>query len=265
MKNILITGAFGGMGKATTKKFLENGYRVFALDKTIPNGLNDENLIPIKCDMTDHQSIERAFEIVSKHTVHLDGIIHLCGIYMMNSLVEIEREDFEKIFKVNVEGAYLVNKIFLPLLYKGSNITIVTSELAPLTPLPFTGIYAITKKTLDAYAQSLKMELQLFGVGVSVVRAGAINTNMLGASTKALDDFVNNTTHYKCNATKFKRIVDSVEAKSVNPNKLAKLLYKISTTKNPKMTYSINRNPPLRLLNILPKKMQFWIIKKVLK
>lgn len=264
MKNILITGAFGGMGNATTKKFLENGYRVFALDKTTPNDHSD-NLIPIECNITDHQSIERAFEIVSKHTVHLDGIIHLCGMYMMNSLVEIEREDFEKIFKVNVEGAYLINKIFLPLLYKGSKITIVTSELAPLTPLPFTGVYAITKKALDAYAQSLRMELQLFGVPVVAVRAGAVDTNMLGASTKALDDFVNGTTHYKCNATKFKHIVDSVESKSISPNKLAELLYKISLKVSPKMTYNINRNPLLRLLNILPKKMQFGIIKKVLK
>lgn len=264
MKNILITGAFGGMGKATTSKFLENGYRVFALDKTIPNEHND-NLIPIECDLTDHKSIANAFEIVSKFTVHLDAIIHLCGMYMMNSLVEIEREEFEKIFKVNVEGAYLINKTFLPLLYKGSKITIVTSELAPLTPLPFTGIYAITKKTLDAYAQSLRMELQLFGVPVVSVRAGAVETNMLDASTKSLDNFVNNTTHYKCNATKFKHIVDSIESKCISSAKLAELLYKISLKENPKMNYNINRNFLLRLLNFLPQKMQFWIIKKVLK
>ena len=74
------------------------------------------------------------------------------GVYMLDSLVEMETESFKKIFDINVNGVFLVNKIFLPLLKKDSRILITTSELAPLDPLPFTGIYAITKSALDKYA-----------------------------------------------------------------------------------------------------------------
>ena len=74
-----------------------------------------------------------------------------------------------------------------------------------LDPLPFTGIYAVTKAALDKYAYSLRMELQLLGIGVSVLRAGAVDTGMLGASTDALDRFYDSTRLYTCNAERFKR------------------------------------------------------------
>ena len=184
---------------------------------------------------------------------------------MLDSLVEMDVESFKKIFEINLNGVYLINKSFLPLLKKDSRIIITTSELAPLKPLPFTGIYAITKSALDKYAYSLKMELQLMDIKVSVLRAGAVKTNMLGVSTAALDRFCKKTQLYSCNATRFKAIVDKVEAKCVSPLKIAKKTEKILEKRKPKFAYKINRNPLLLMLNALPERMQFWIIRKILK
>jgi len=184
---------------------------------------------------------------------------------MLNSLVEIEHDKFEKIFKINLFGAFLINKTFLPLLKDRSKIIMTTSELAPLDPLPFTGLYAITKSALDKYAYSLRMELQLLNISVSTLRAGAVNTGMLNVSMSELDEFCNNTKLYNYNAKRFMNIVNSVEAKKVLPIKVAKKAYKILNKKNPKFAYSINRNKLLILLNILPKRLQFWIIRKILK
>ena len=263
MKSILVTGAYGGMGKATIKRLSEQGYQVFALD--INAGEPLENVIPIATDVTSEQSISEAFDKVKSQTDNLYAIIHFAGVYMLNSLVEMKTEDFDRIFDINFRGVYLVNKIFLPLLKNGSKILITTSELAPLDPLPFTGIYAITKSALDKYAYSLAMELQLLGIRVSVLRAGAVETNMLGASTTALDKFCEETKLYSCNATRFKKIVNSVEARSIAPAKIAKKSVRIIEKKKPRFAYSINRNPLLLLLNILPKKFQLWIIKRILK
>ena len=193
-----------------------------------------------------------------------DGIINLAGKYTMNSLVEIDYNKFEEIFKINFFGCYLINKTFLPLLAKGSRIVTITSELAPLNPLPFTGIYAITKSTLDKYCYSLRMELQLLGIDVSVIRAGAVKTNMLNASTKSLEEFCHSTKIYDYNANKFKQIVDKIETKNIPPEKLAKKVAKVLNSKKTKFAYKINANFYLRLLNIMPKKFQFWVIKKIL-
>ena len=262
-QSILVTGAYGGMGRATTLALKQKGFRIFALDKTVADA--EVDIIPIQADLTDEQSVQNAFNLVSQHTNNLLAIVHFAGIYMLDSLVEMPSDQFEKIFKINLGGVYLVNKTFLPMLGDNSRIVITTSELAPLDPLPFTGIYAVTKSALDKYAYSLRMELQLKNIKVSVLRAGAVTTDMLGASTKALDDFCQNTQLYTCNATRFKQIVDSVEARSVPPAKIAKKVTKILSKRNPKFAYSINRNPLLMMLNVLPKRTQCWIIKQVLK
>ena len=261
--SILITGAYGGMGKEAVRLFIKKGFRVFALDKIV--GEREENLIPIQADVSDEESVINAFEAVRAEADELFAIIHFAGIYMLDSLVEMGYSDFERIFKINLYGVFLINKAFLPLLKKGSRIVITTSELAPLDPLPFTGIYAVTKGALDKYAYSLRMELQLLDIKVSVLRAGAVMTGMLGASTDALDRFCQSTALYSCNAKRFKNIVMRVEARSVKPSEIANKVEKILNKRSPRFAYSINRNPLLLVLNALPKGMQLFIIKQVLK
>ena len=263
MKTVVITGANGGMGKATTTLLKEKGYKIFALDKNIDNPI--ENVEYIVTDVTDIQSIKSAFERIKSQTESIDAILHFAGIYMLDSFIEIDETSLKKIFDVNFFGVCLINKTFLPLLIRGSKILITTSELAPLDPLPFTGIYAVSKSTLDKYAYSLKMELQLLGISVSVLRAGAVMTEMLGVSTSSLDRFCAKTELYTCNAKRFKKIVDSVEAKHISPNKIAVKTDKILKKKKPKFIYNINRNPLLRLLNFMPKRFQFWVIKRILR
>lgn len=262
-KFVLVTGAFGGMGEKVVWQLVKSGYSVIALDKMVKE--SPKNVYPIQVDITDEESVVCAFNKVKEITNSLYAIVHFAGIYMLDSMVEISAEKFERILKCNFYGAFLINKTFLPLLSKGSKILITTSELAPLDPLPFTGLYAVTKSALDKYAYSLRMELQLLDISVSVLRAGAVDTGMIGVSTTALDNFCNNTKLYSCNAKRFKSIVDRVEARKISPQKIANKTQKILAKKHPKFDYKINRNPLLLLLNIMPKRFQFWVIKKILK
>ena len=205
MKSVLITGAYGGMGKATAQILSSQGIRVFAFDKNVEEA--KENIIPIKADITSSESLNDAFSLVKSYTDELFAIIHFAGVYMLDSLVEIGENDYDKIFDTNVKGVFLINKIFLPLLNNKSRVIITTSELAALYPLPFTGIYAVTKTALDRYAYSLRMELQILGIKVSTLRAGAVKTAMLGVSTDALDRFCDNTRLYSFSAKRLKNIV----------------------------------------------------------
>jgi NAD(P)-dependent dehydrogenase (short-subunit alcohol dehydrogenase family) len=184
---------------------------------------------------------------------------------MLDSLIEMDSTDFVRMFAVNVQGAFLVNKTFMPMLGTGSRILITTSELAPLDPLPFTGIYAVTKAALDKYAYSLRMELQLIGISVSVLRAGAVDTGMLGVSVNALDRFCQKTQLYACNAKRFRTIVNGVEARCIPTEALAGKVLRILRARKPAFAYSINRNPLLLLLNVLPKRLQLFAIRMILK
>ena len=263
MKYVLVTGAGGGMGKSVVKRLSDNGSFVFALDKEKID--ESDNVLPLQVDLTNSEDIKKAFEKVKEKTDTLFAIIHFAGIYMLDSLFEISEEEFIRSFSINVFSAFRVNKIFEPFLKYGSRIIITTSELAPLDPLPFTGLYAITKSTLDKYAYSLRMEAQLKGISVTVLRCGAIDTGMINVSTNALNRFCNNTKLYTCNAKRFKKVVDKVEARKVSPEKVAKKVQKTLNKKRPPFVLKINRNPLLLMLNALPKRTQTAIIKSILK
>lgn len=263
MKYVLVTGACGGMGKSTVTALRKAGYGVFALDVTECGA--EDGVIPIAADVTDEKAVADAAEKVRAVTDELFALVHFAGVYALDSFVEMPYEKLRKIFDINLFGAMLVNKTFLPFVKKGGRIIMTTSELAPLDPLPFTGIYAVTKAALDKYAYSLAMELQLLGISVSVIRAGAVKTGMLGASSSALDRFCASTALYPCNAKRFKKVVDNVEAKCVPPEKIAAKAVKILGKRKPKFAYSVNRNPFLLMLNALPAGLQMRIIKGILK
>lgn len=259
---ILVTGAGGGMGLAACRRLSQRGHTVYGLDIRRPE---DAPMWFIETDLTNEEDVAAAAEALAARGVTLDAIIHHAGMYDLGSFAELPQERIQKIFEVNLFAAMRVNRLFLPLLTENAKIILTSSELAPLDPLPFTGLYAVTKTALEQYAYSLRMELQLLGHSVSVLRPGAVQTKLLGVSTARLDEFCENTELYTCNAARFRKIVNSVEARSVPPEKIAALDLKILQSDRPRYIYKCNRNPGLLLLNALPQRLQTAIIRRILK
>ena len=263
MKKVIISGYSGGMGLETAKKLSSNGYFVYGLDIKNPD-VELENTKFIKTDIRDLNSIRNAFEIISKECDEIDLIISMAGTYTFNSLIEMSEEEFIKMFDINVFGVYRLNKVFVPLLKKKGKIVIISSELATTDPLPFTGLYGITKSTLEKYAYSLRMELQLLDYQVSVIRPGAVETSFIEMSARSIEEFSNNTSMYNQIAERYKKVVNGVESRTIKTSKIANLIYKIANKKKPRYVYKINRNPLLLFMTILPKRFQNWVIKKIL-
>ena len=265
MKYALITGGASGMGRATALKLAQNGWQVFSCDiKT--NDEEVENIVQLKVDVRNIESIKEAYKTVSSKTDKLDALINFAGIIMMNSLIEISEEDFVKIFDVNLFGAYRVNKVFFPLVKNGNGrVIITTSELAPNKILPFNAIYAISKKALDAYAQGLTMELGLLNIPVITLRPGAVETPILKDSNKEMEELNANTELYKNTITKFKSIVDKEQGGAIPASKIADLVLKVLNKKRPKHIYSKNASKKLKLLSIVPTKLQLKIFKMILR
>ncbi len=260
---ILLTGSSGGMGFETAKKFVENGYAVFGLDiKDPPEPL--EGFTHIPADVTKKEQVEAAFAIVKEKGVRLDAIISEAGINDLNSLAEISEEDFIRIFDTNAFGIYRINKTFLPLLKEKGKFIMISSELGPLDPLPFIGIYSISKALIEKYAYSFRMEMQLLDHPVVLVRPGAVDTPFIDVSNEKLDKFVQGTAYYQDISKRFQKIVGGVQSRKISPKKIGELVYRINGKKKPRYVYKINRNPGLLLLNALPQRFQNWVIKKIL-
>ncbi len=263
MKTVLLIGAGGGMGTACARMFVKDGVCVFGLDR--PGMPMPDGVIPLFADLTEPDAVTAAYEAAKIQTDRIDAIVYMAGIYAADSLVEIDEARMRRFFGINVFGAYRVIRTFLPMFSEGARVVLVTSELADLDPLPFTGLYAITKSTLDRFAFSLAMELQMLGITVSVVRPGAVETPLLEGSVKSIEAFTARTTHYPNVAERFLRVTKAVEAKAVPPEAVAKKIRKALKARHPRFAYSLNRNPLLRLYGVLPKRLKLCFIKMFLK
>lgn len=183
---------------------------------------------------------------------------------MMASLIENDIEKMKKLIDINLYGAMTINNVFYPLLDKKGKIIIITSEVAYLDPMPFNGLYSISKTALDCYAQALRQELNLLNQKVITIRPGAIETPLSNNSITDTKNLAETTILYQKQAKNFFGLMLKFMGKSLKPEKLSIIIYKISQKKHPKYIYKIHQNLGLVLLNLLPKKLQCYIIKKLL-
>lgn len=262
MKNVLITGASSGIGKSLKDIFLKNGYHVIALD--INKIEKEENLDTFICDITSKEGLINVKQTLIDQNIKLDYIVDVAGIHMMASLVESPIDQMQKLININLNGTMLVNHTFHSLLQEKGRIVIITSEVASFDPMPFNGLYNVSKTALDTYAQALRQELNLIGQKVITFRPGAVKTPLCDSSLSGTQMLVDSTTLYKKQANKFLKLVTMFMGKPLPPEKMAKFIYKKSTKKHPKIIYKKHQNIGLLLLSILPKKWQCAIIKGIL-
>ncbi|MCI6155986.1 MAG: SDR family NAD(P)-dependent oxidoreductase [Erysipelotrichaceae bacterium] len=262
MQYVLITGASSGIGKSLKDIFLQNNYHVIALD--IKEIDPQDNLDSFICDITNKESLQNVKNTLDKQNIKLEYIINVAGIHMMASLVESPLEQMQRLININLNGTMSVNRIFHSLLKEKGRIIIITSEVASFDPMPFNGLYNVSKTALDTYAQALRQELNLLNQKVITFRPGAVKTPLCDSSLTGTQNLVDSTILYKKQAGKFLKLVTMFMGKPLSPTKMAKFIYKKSIKKHPKLIYKKHQNIGLVLLSILPKRWQCAIIKGIL-
>ena len=256
---ILVTGAGSGIGKAVFTRLQNAGHAVYGVD--IHYAEEGENLFT--GDITSPADMLRIKAALEAQGVALDWIMNFAGVHTMSSFIEEDYEKIKRLMEINLLGAVLVNKTFHSLLKSKGKILVTTSEVAPLDPLPFNGLYSVTKTALDAYTQALRQELNLLGQRVVTLRPGAIETPLARANGAATQQLCDNTILYKEESKYFCSIVKKFTGTPMPVEKLAALVEKIVRKKKPKYVYAKHRNLGLLLLSALPKSWQCFIVKKL--
>lgn len=259
---LLITGAASGIGQAAADIFIEHGHIVYGID--VAKASEKENFHGFAADITDEASLRGIKEYLIENKIKLDAILNIAGVHMMASLVESDYAKMKKVVDINLSGTMLVNRVLHECLTQQGRIIIVTSEVASFDPMPFNGLYNMTKTALDSYAQALRQELNLIGQKVITIRPGAVETSLSSESVKATQYLADTTVLYKKQAKNFAGLAAKFMGTPIKPEVLAALIYKAVTVKNPKLIYKKHRNIGLVLLNFLPKRMQCAIIKLLL-
>ena len=100
MATYLITGAGGGMGSVLCRKLAREGHRVLGIDLVLPDSMGGVRFF--SADITRTEDLQAVADNLHAEGIHLDGLIHMAGIYDLNSLVEMPKEDFCRDFNVNL-------------------------------------------------------------------------------------------------------------------------------------------------------------------
>lgn len=260
--NVLLSGGSSGIGNAVLKYFKEKGINVYSLDI---KDLDEDNVISYKVDLTDVNELIRIKEEFKKENIRFDAIVNVAGMFIIDSFIEVSDEELKRLIDVNLMACINLNKIFFELLNEKGRIIITSSEVSTLDPLPFNGIYSVSKCALDAYSQALRQELNLLNYKVITIRPGAFNTNLSRSSLVQTRELMDKTKLYSKQSHKFYNLVKKFMGKPSDPKKICNIYYKALTKKRPKLVYKKHINKLLVLLSVLPKRMQLLIIKRLLK
>ncbi len=178
---VLVTGATSGIGRATAELLAERGYFVYAGARSAED-MAELDAIPnvqaIRLDVTIRDDIDAAVETVRAEGRGLYGLINNAGVAILDPLIEVDEEDFFFQLDVNVMGPYRVTKAFAPLLIESGGRISTTGSLSGFVTWPFGGPYTMSKHAVEAFSEVLALELQEFGVSVSVVEPGNYNSRI---------------------------------------------------------------------------------------
>ncbi len=267
MMTVLITGVSSGIGNAAKELFLQQGHRVIGVDKAfppVPESHSSRRFLFFRADILDASALQDIFEHLHDHGIVLDAVVNIAGMHAIASMIESDPERVRQMYRVNVEGPLLVNRIFYPLLASKGRVLIVTSEVAGLDPLPFNGAYTVSKTALASYAQALRQELFLRGQKVVEIKPGAIRTPLAAGSITGLAAYAASTKLFCKEAGRFVRIAKAFMGTPLEAEKAAALIVRAAAVRHPRTTYTLHRNPGLLLLGLLPKKMQCLVVKLLL-
>lgn len=178
MSTAVITGAAGGIGRATATRFIEAGYEVTIVDINGPGVAATAAEIGAKAaelDITDDSAVA-AF---AAGFDDLDVLVNNAGLYRRGTLADQSIEDYRLVMDVNVLGPILMTRHLADALAAGRGGAVVNlASMSAFMPVPGTGVYSIAKAAVASFTELAAVEYAPRGIRVNAVAPGRISTEM---------------------------------------------------------------------------------------
>jgi NAD(P)-dependent dehydrogenase (short-subunit alcohol dehydrogenase family) len=255
---VVVTGASTGIGRATALLLDELGFRVFAGVRKSEDGdalreVSSERLDPLLLDVTNEEMVTTAFDRVEASAPEgLYGLVNNAGLSLNGPLELVDVTAMRQLLEVNVLGLLVVTKAFLPLLRKGRGRIVNVSSGHGLLAIPDKSVYAATKFAVQAISDSLRVELLPFGVQVSSVVVGKVETEVLGKIEASRQELLASAPPEKVNLYRPLLAYFDAEVKdlpSIPAEHAASVLTRALTDTRPKRRYLVG--PGARKMSIL--------------
>ena len=254
---VVVTGASTGIGAACALDCASRGMTVFAgvRDSRAGEALvakGGSRLIPITLDVTDEPSIARSVEVVQRAVgeAGLGGLVNNAGVVIGSPLEVIPLSQLRKQLEVNVIGQIAVTQAFLPLLRRGRGRIVNMGSIAGRGTIPLQGPYSASKYALEALTDALRMELQPWGIQVSIIEPGAIATSIWEKSGKTAEELEamagdEAKALYSEAVIRIREAVAQSAQRAISPDVVVRAVHHALTAAHPKTRYLVGKDAKL--------------------
>jgi NAD(P)-dependent dehydrogenase (short-subunit alcohol dehydrogenase family) len=184
---ILITGASTGIGRKITEHLAAKGYLVYAgarKQADLDSLAALKNVTPLKLDVTKQQDIDAAVVSITKAGHGLYALVNNAGIATVASVADTSMEEFDLLMDVNVYGPYRMTKAFTPLILESKGRISTIGSISGVLAGRDLSAYAMSKHAIEAFTDSLALQLEPQGVLVSVIEPGNYDSDIGKSATK---------------------------------------------------------------------------------
>lgn len=178
----IVTGASKGIGLAVAKALIDEGVNVACWSRTPPENFNHENFHHIETDLTVEESVEKSFnKTIHKLGDQISILVNNAGVGYRGRMEEMPSEKWRYLFDLNVHGIFYVTKRVIPYMKNRNEGHIINiGSGAGTNGIPEMSAYCGTKYAVNGITESLHQELRDFGVKVSCLSPGSVETEFSG-------------------------------------------------------------------------------------
>ena len=180
----LVTGAGRGIGLATAKRFLAEGWRVALLDidAALLAEAAPEGTLALTCDVSDAASVQAAVCAAAAHFGRIDALVNNAGVAVFKPLMETTLEEWNRVLAVNLTGPFLMTQAVAPIMAEGGGGAIVNiTSISGLRASTLRVAYGTSKAGLAHLTKQQAVELAGMGIRVNAVAPGPVETAMAKA------------------------------------------------------------------------------------
>jgi len=235
-KVVLITGGSSGIGKSIGEFLKVKGFNVYGTSRNPDNYKNSAFPI-LQLDVKNNETITKTVNRIITQEGQIDVVINNAGAGITGPIEEIPEEEIIGNFDTNFFGPINVIKAVLPQMRKQkSGLIINVTSIAGYMGLPYRGVYSASKGALELLTEAFRMELKGFGINMTNVAPGDFATNI--AAGRYHVPLLDNSPYKKPYEATLDLMNTHVDSGS-DPNLMAKVVFEIINTKNPKGHYKV--------------------------
>ncbi len=268
---VFITGASTGIGEACVLRLARNGFHVFAGVRKEADGQRlvqqcaSGQVTPVIIDVTDAASIASAAQRVTAEVSErgITGLVNNAGISIAGPLEFLPMERLRQQMDVNFIGQIAVTQAFMPLIRKGHGRIVNMGSIAGRLATPFLGPYNASKFALEAVTDSLRGELRMWGIHVSIVEPGSIATPIWDKALSIADEIEREIPQagadlYRKSIDALRKTAQDLKSKGIPADEVAKVVEHALTAKKPKTRYLVGRDAKLQAIvaKVLPDRLR---------